>query len=540
LDFAGSGPQEIIPLETLDSTELDFERFSNFVEENSNSGQPWSSGPETVLTTLHSHQEQEDPVVPLPQPLPVNQIIRARYGNVNDTDQQSSSLDEDMDVYDPTDMTSDSSGDEDSNQMTSTSKDRRHRKQPSSFKKKGAGGGKVKVKDNAVNFVTNPSERKVRFILGIYTIFIKTKRMENQTGSKCIVKALYENHEYAQEDVEEFLRNFKKGHIKSSTAGAESCIEDIETSRPTSEELEDDHRYAATILTQKVSSTGLHDHQYNEVSTSSGRTKRMKIAWYQEHGSTKGNLQPNPQPFIKNKSQRERTLCQFLDTTYPKIKRIETRTNANIEFSVIYENLIFTSQNYTKAKGILRKNKVRVLRPRVPHVTATVTRIPENLTAGTPNTLYVQFQHPLSILPMPSPTESNVISITELESHSTPASSFPTIVLEPEPDRLPMTPPSPAPMVETISETPRVSATSTTTENIPSANGNSEVICRKCSRNVSPHEEGGGRRQVTWIRCADALCQYMVHSACIGFYVHHPRDLRRLPPFYCETHRDWD
>ena len=65
-----------------------------------------------------------------------------------------------------------------------------------------------------------------------------------------------------------------------------------------------------------------------------------------------------------------------------------------------------------------------------------------------------------------------------------------------------------------------------------------DPVCAMCQR-LSPLNVQGRRNDfIPWIRCSDALCQYLVHASCIGFLVSSRHELKRLPPYYCQAHRD--
>jgi hypothetical protein len=63
-------------------------------------------------------------------------------------------------------------------------------------------------------------------------------------------------------------------------------------------------------------------------------------------------------------------------------------------------------------------------------------------------------------------------------------------------------------------------------------------ICSKCVQTVPAVCRS--EAEWKWLRCFNPLCNYMVHSTCLGFFANFgSTDLRQFtfPPFYCDQHR---
>ncbi|CAL8139866.1 unnamed protein product [Orchesella dallaii] len=363
----------------------------------------------------------------------------------------------------------------------------------------------------------------------------------------------------------------------------------------------DDHRYAATMLTQKVSSSAVTDHQYNEKTLTPTNDSDAEME-EGEDGPKRKRKRPEPYEYIKVRWTRDQTFSKFAKSLFRQKAVIEDRTAATVRLSLKYERCSFNDENYSDAYKIILCSR-KPMKARPPKLA------PKRSQNQTPVSFILPRFSPLMPLHS-SPTTSTSELLMQTPTITTVGSSVPGIIVptsnfsttDSSMGGILMTALSgdfsgqlislqlgstvledstaPSPIMASHTEVlehpisaSKVTDSITSCDSSPARSpvhesdlreygdfvtlgngqrspelkaGATKGVTMDCSTNTEPicsicGNVGVGsdnnERKVFWIRCNDPFCYDMVHASCVGFMITCSSSLKQLPAFYCKTHR---
>ncbi|CAG7719132.1 unnamed protein product [Allacma fusca] len=393
-------------------------------------------------------------------------------------------------------------------------------------------------------FISTPGDRRIRFCFGLQTIIKKIKALMSRTGASANFRADFEGHAFTLENADKLLKFSDRSQKAKGSKKEEACSSDC-LSPSSSLGPDDDHRYAATILTQSESSYDVRDHQYNDLGTAEIQGKK--------HG--KKSVQKS---FIRTRYARERWLRKGATTIYSKMQRLMNRTGAKMTLTIEYQGLLVTPKNYKELQHLfgqyqptMKKFNTKIIiekKNSCNRPNNTFDSLPKNGNATVMKVSFPQSQRGGRLRPslnvefLEAAVVKNKGSLqTVVESdHDYESSHSPNL----GPSEYPASPASstsapelsilPEPHVESFESFAGNEKVDMSPENYAKlvektdVATNTEISCEVCGTS----EEGKN-----WIRCANPLCHYLVHPACIGFFVMNLHQLQFLPPYFCPSHR---